>query len=65
MAGLLSSLQNKLPLSFPNSLTQSYLNLRASLVAQWYRVFQETQARSLVQKDPLEEEMATHSSILS
>ena len=37
-------------------------------MAQWFknpRVMQEIQVRSLGQKDPLEEEMATHSSILA
>jgi len=40
----------------------------ASLVAQWYRIhlpMQETQVWSLGQEDLLEEEMATHFSILS
>ena len=39
-----------------------------SLVAQLVKnlpVMQETQVRSLGQKDPLEKEMATHSSILA
>ena len=39
-----------------------------SLVAQWERIHlptQETQVQSLSQEDPLEEEMATHSSILA
>ena len=37
-------------------------------MAQWLRIrlpMQETQVRSLVQEDPLEKEMATHSSILA
>ena len=37
-------------------------------MAQWFknpRVMQEIQVRSLGQEDPLEEEMATHSSILA
>ena len=41
---------------------------RASLVAQWERIclpMQETWVRSLGQEDPLQEEMATHSSILA
>ena len=41
---------------------------RASLVAQMVKnlpAMQETQVRSLHHKDPLEEEMATHSSILA
>ena len=40
----------------------------ASLVAQWQRIrlpIQETWVRSLGQEDPLEEEMATHSSVLA
>ena len=42
--------------------------MRASLVTQWVKnlpALQETQVRSLGGKDPLEEEMATHSSILA
>ena len=42
--------------------------LQASLVAQAVKnlsAMQETQVRSLGQEDPLEEEMATHSSILA
>ena len=45
------------------ALNQSFL---ASQVAQWWRIrlpMQETWVRSLNQKDPLEEEMASHSSI--
>ena len=41
---------------------------RVSLMAQWVRnllAMQETQIRSLGQEDPLEEEMAIHSSILA
>ena len=47
------------------------MGLRASLVAQWVKnltAMQETQkmrVQSLGQEDPLEEEMATHSSILA
>ena len=40
----------------------------ASMVVQWLRIhlpMQETWVRSLVQEDPLEKEMATHSSILA
>ena len=40
----------------------------ASLVAQWSRIhlpMQDSQFRSLSQEDPLEKEMATHSSILA
>ena len=43
-------------------------NRRASLVAQWIKnlpAMQETWVRSLGQEDPLEKEMATHSSILA
>ena len=46
------------------ALNQSFL---ASQVAQWWRIrlpMQETWVQSLNQKDPLEEEMASHSSIL-
>ena len=42
--------------------------LLASQVAQWYRIhlpMQETWVQSLDQEDPLEEEMATHSSTLA
>ena len=42
--------------------------LRASLLAQMVKnlpAMQETQVQSLGQEDPLEEEMATHSSILA
>ena len=48
-------------------LTSPYLN-RASLVAQMIKylpAMQETQVQSLGQEDPLEKEMATHSSILA
>ena len=41
--------------------------LAASWVAQWYRIhlpMQEIWVRSLHQEDPLEEDLATHSSIL-
>ena len=41
---------------------------RASLVAQWLRIhlpMQETWVQSLGREDPLEEGMATHSSILT
>ena len=43
-------------------------NTSASQVAQWQRIHlpvQETQVQSLGWEDPLEEEMATHSSILA
>ena len=47
-------------------------NFRASLVAQWVKqlqlslpAMQETWVQSLIQEDPLEKEMATHSSILA
>ena len=42
--------------------------LRASQVIQWYRnhlFVQKTQIQSLGREDPLEKEMATHSSILA
>ena len=45
-----------------------FLNLRASLVAQMVKnlpVMRETWIRSLGQEEPLEKEMATHSSILA
>ena len=45
-----------------------FLHLRASLVAQSVKnlpAVQETQVRSLGWEDPLEKEMATHSSILA
>ena len=48
-------------------LTNQYV-MRASLVTQWVKnlpAIQETQVRSLGRGDPLEEEMATHSSILA
>ena len=44
------------------------LVLRPSLVAQWWRILlpmQETWVQFLSQEDPLEKEMATHSSILA
>ena len=44
------------------------LNMRASLVAQRLKCLPpmwETRVRSLGQEDPLEKEMATHSSILA
>ena len=47
--------------------TSSEIPFLASLVAQMVKnlpVRQETQVQSLGQEDPLEEEMATHSSIL-
>ena len=48
-----------------------YKSVWASLVAQWQRIclpmqkMQETPLHSLNQEDPLEQEMATHSSILA
>ena len=45
-----------------------YTRVRASLMAQTVKnlpVMQETQVQSLDQEDPLEEEMATHSSVLA
>ena len=50
------------------SLRKLQKTVRASLVAQTVKslpVVQETRVRSLVQDDPLEKEMATHSSILA
>ena len=47
-------------------LIQLYIHVRASLVAQTVKnppVMQDTQVQSLGLKDPLEKEMATHSSI--
>ena len=44
------------------------LSLGVSLVSQWWRIrlpMQETRVQSLGQEDPLEKEMATHSSILA
>ena len=44
------------------------VSIRASLVVQMVKnlpAMQETQVQSLGQKDPLEKEMATHSSILA
>ena len=49
-------------------LQELYGEVRASLVAQLVKnlpAVQETQARSLGWEDPLEKEMATHSSILA
>ena len=56
-----------LSLSLPLSFRLALRVTRASLVAQWRKnlpPMQETQVRSLGQEDPLEERMATHSSIL-
>ena len=47
---------------------KTYIHIRASLVAQMIRnppAMQETQVQSLDWEDPLEKEMATHSSILA
>ena len=47
---------------------RKYFKVGLSLVAQWERIrllMQETLVQSLGWKDPLEEEMATHSSILA
>ena len=44
------------------------LSLGVSLVSQWWRIrlpMLETRVQSLGQEDPLEKEMATHSSILA
>ena len=49
-------------------LSKYYVSIWASLVVQRVKhlpVVQETQVRSLGQEDPLEKEMATHSSILA
>ena len=51
-----------------NSFTSQYNPMRASLVAQSVKnlpVMQEMWVRSLGWEDPLEKEMATHSSILT
>ena len=53
---------------YPTLLEDSLSSLRASLVAQTVRdlpAMQETQVQFLGQEDPLEEGMATHSSILA
>ena len=39
--------------------------IRASLMAPWVKEIQEMEVRFQSQEDPLEEEMATHSSIFS
>ena len=47
---------------------RKYFKVGLSLVAQWERIrllMQETLVQSLGWEDPLEEEMATHSSILA
>ena len=52
---------------YPSGFEDSYFPVWASLVAQWYRTclpMQDTWVQSLVRKDLLEKEMATHSSIL-
>ena len=52
----------------PLHLVFCYMGTWASQVVQWYRIhlpMQEMQVRSLGQKDPLEREMATHSSTLA
>ena len=52
-------------------ITVTHVNLEVSQVAQWSRIhppmqgLQEIQVRSLGREDPLEKEMATHSSILA
>ena len=56
-----------------NTIPSVFTNFGASLVAQWFKKkkkkthlsMQETQVRSLVREDPLEEEMTTHFSILA
>ena len=55
-------------IAFQNDCFGMYIHLRASLVAQWKRIHllkPETWIRSLGQEDPLEEEMAAHSSVLA
>ena len=58
-------------LHFPSQFSYTLFSLLASQVAQWYRIHlpmqetQEMQVRSLSHKDPLVEEMATHSNILA
>ena len=50
------------------SMVLFFPNIRAFLVAQMIKILpemQETQVQSLGQEDPLEKEMATHSSILA
>ena len=52
----------------PSCFQGLYVEFRASLVSQMVKnlsAMQETWVRSLGGKDPLEEEMATHSSILA
>ena len=51
----------------PKNLTPFNTLLQVFQVAQWYKesAEPETQVRSLYWEDPLEEEMATHSSILA
>jgi len=59
--------KSSLPLQGLDKLTMTY-DLGASLVTQMVRNLparQETQIRSLGQEDPLEKEMATHSSIFA
>ena len=54
-------------MSFPELIIQ-VLWQRGSQVAQWCRIslpMQEAQVRSLGQEDPLEKEMATHSSTVA
>ena len=53
---------------YPSGFEDSYFLVWASLVAQWYRTclpMQDTWVQSLIQKELLEKEMATHSSILA
>ena len=62
-----SKLLSMIP-KYPTLLEDSLSSLRASLVAQTVRdlpAMQETQVQFLGQEDPLEEGMATHSSILA
>ena len=51
-----------------NNKSHSVTNPGNSQVTQWFKIrlpMQETQVRALGHEDPLEKEMATHSSILS
>ena len=61
-------IKNCTPLKSISRWVWSYAYTRASLVAQWLKNLPETQetwVQSLGWKDPLEKEMATHSSILA
>ena len=62
---------NKRLIKFLRDLYQQihyYTTIWASLMAQWVKnlpAIQETQVQSLDQEDPLEKDIATHSSIIS